>query len=425
MKIFKIKNSKLDNNELSGNDKNGTERRCGKASKNERAGAALNKLNAAEHDAELNNAENNGTEHADAEHNSRKQKSLRLKRYALPAWKKKKRISFHVYFTILMASIICVSVACATLFEKITDDWLSETLQIPDFLILIIISLIVGTILSHIMSELTLSPVKKIRNAMSKVASGNFDVAVSEKSKLDEIEDINHAFNIMVKELRSMEVIQSDFVSNVSHELKTPLTAIDGYAAMLKQNDLSSDEHFEYCDKILFNARRMSVLVNNILLLSKLDNQGIESKKQNFSLDEQIRQEIVATENKWSEKNLDLDVKLQEITYCGNQSLLSHVWSNLLGNAIKFSPEGGKITLELKKGVEKLFFSVSDEGNGVDENAKKYLFDKFYQSDTSHKQEGNGLGLALVKKITDLCGGEVFVENLQPKGCRFTVVLPL
>lgn len=356
---------------------------------------------------------------------SGEKKKRPLKKYALPAWKKKKRISFHLYFTILVASIICVSVACATLFEKITDEWLSETLQIPDFLILIIMSLFVGTVLSQFMGKLTLSPVKKIRNAMSKVASGNFDVSVSEKSRLDEIEDINHAFNIMVKELRSMEIIQSDFVSNVSHEFKTPLTAINGYAAMLKQNDLSADEHSEYCDKILFNARRMSVLVNNILLLSKLDNQGIESKKQSFSLDEQIRQEIVATESKWSEKNLELDVKLQEITYCGNQSLLSHVWSNLLGNAIKFSPQGGKITIELKKGVEKLFFSISDEGNGVDENAKKYLFNKFYQSDTSHKQEGNGLGLALVKKITDLCGGEVFVENLQPKGCRFTVVLPL
>ncbi len=347
-----------------------------------------------------------------------------MKKRKIPDWKTKKRLSFHLYFTIFVSSTICVSVACAALFEKITDRWINETLQIPDFLIWIIISLLVGTVLSHLVGELTLSPIKKIRNAMSEVSEGNFDVSVNEKSRIDEIEDINHAFNIMVKELRSMEVIQTDFVSNVSHEFKTPLTAIDGYAAML-QGDVTLEEKNEYASKILFNARRMSELVNNILLLSKLDNQGIESKKENFYLDEQIRQEIVATEEKWSEKNLELEVKLEQTLYYGNKSLLFHVWSNLLGNAIKFSPEGGKITLELKKEPGFLSFSISDEGEGINEECKNYIFNKFYQSDTSHKQEGNGLGLALVKKITDICGGTVEVENLKPNGCRFLVKLPV
>lgn len=354
----------------------------------------------------------------------KKSKLSELKKRKLPDWKTKKRHSFHFYFTIFVSCIICVSVACAALFEKITDEWFSKYLKIPDFLIWIIVSLIVGMALSHLVGELTLSPIKKIRNAMNEVAEGNFDVCVNEKNHFDEIEDINHAFNIMVKELRSMEIIQSDFISNVSHEFKTPLTAIDGYAAMLKSN-VSDEERLEYADKILFNARRMSELVNNILLLSKLDNQGIESKKEEFYLDEQIRQEIVAAQEKWSAKNLDLDVKLNECIYYGNKSLLYHVWSNLLGNAIKFSPEGGKITLELISEDNYLIFSISDEGEGIDEDAKKYIFNKFYQSDTSHKQEGNGLGLALVKKITDLCGGSVEAVNLSPKGCKFTVRLPI
>ena len=169
----------------------------------------------------------------------------------------------------------------------------------------------------------------------------------------------------------------------------------------------------------------MSELVQNILLLSKLDNQGIEKKKEAFWMDEQIRQEILATETKWTEKEIDFDVKLERIRYYGNKTLISHIWGNLIGNAIKFSPLGGKITLELKTCDDYVFFAVSDEGDGISEDAKKHIFNKFYQADTSHKQEGNGLGLALVKKIVDTYFGEVEVVNLEPKGCQFIVRLPI
>lgn len=348
-----------------------------------------------------------------------------MKKIELPKWKTKKRLSFHFYFTIFIGVIICASVALASWFSELANEWLVEDLKIPEFLILIVFSLIIGSFLSHFFGEFTLAPIKRIRNAMNEVSEGNLDVSIAEKSRFDEIEDINHAFNVMVKELRSTETIQSDFVSNVSHELKTPLTAIDGYATMLQVDDLSKEDRAEYVRKILFNTHRMSELANNILLLSKLDNQGIENKKEEFSVDEQIRQEILATESKWSEKELDFDVNLDPVTYDGNSGLLSHIWSNLLGNAIKFSPRGGKITLRLEIEDGALLFSVSDEGEGIQENSKKYIFNKFYQSDTSHKQEGNGLGLALVKKITDIYGGEVEAENLPARGCRFTVRLPL
>lgn len=348
-----------------------------------------------------------------------------MKKLQKPKWKTKRRQSFHFYFTIFIAIIICISVTGAAGFTELTTKLFVEKLGIPKIIVTVLLSLIIGFILSHFVGKIILAPIKRIRNAMSQVSEGNFDVAVKEESCIDEIEDINHAFNIMVKELRSTETIQSDFVSNVSHEFKTPLTAIDGYTSMLQSIDCTKEERLEYTEKILFNTKRMSNLVNNILLLSKLDNQGIEIGGESFSLDEQIRREILLAEPAWSEKHLDFDVRLEPVVYTGSSGLLSHVWSNLLSNAVKFSPVGGTIALELKKEADNVTFSIADQGEGIKKESEKYIFDKFYQSDTSHKQEGNGLGLALVKKITDIYGGTIEVENTKPKGCKFTVKLPL
>ena len=339
-------------------------------------------------------------------------------------WKTRKRRSFHFYFILYFNMVLLSSISIASLVTPPIVDWLSQWFRLPDFIMIILLSLLIGITLSLFVGKVILAPIKKIRDAMTEVSDGNLDVAVTEESRLDEIEDMNHAFNIMVKELRSTEIIQSDFISNVSHEFKTPLTSIDGYATMLKDGNLSEEER-EYVEKILFNTHRMSELVNNILLLSKLDNQGIERRNEEFSVDEQIRQEILATETKWAEKNIDFDIELDVVRFNGNGSLISHIWSNLLGNAIKFSPYGGKIKMTLKIENGNVVFSISDEGEGIKEDAKKYIFNKFYQSDTSHKQEGNGLGLALVKKIVDIYGGEVSVRNLETKGCEFTVRLPL
>lgn len=342
-----------------------------------------------------------------------------------PKWKTKKRLSFRVYFTIFVSIIICISVGVALWFSETTNDWFVKELRVPEFVILIISSLFTGAVLSHFVGKFALAPIKRIRNAMSEVSQGNFDVAIEEDNRFDEIEDINHAFNLMTKELRSTQVIQKDFIANVSHEFKTPLTAIEGYTTMLQDSTLTEEERKEYTEKILFNTNRMSELVNNILLIAKLENQGIESKNEEFSVDEQVRQSILATEIKWSKKNIEFEVNLDPIRYQGNGHLISHVWSNLLDNAIKFSPNGGKITLELKEWNGYLYFAISDEGIGLQESDKARIFDKFYQSDTSHKQNGNGLGLALVKRIIEHYGGEVEAQNLETKGCKFIVRLPM
>lgn len=348
-----------------------------------------------------------------------------MKKFKLPKWKTKRRIGFRLYYMLFVSLILCLSVACSVWVEELWGVWLTEKLKIPGFVVVIVSTLLIGFAWSWFIARFTLLPIKAVRDAMNEVAEGNFDVHVNEDNRFDEIEDITHAFNVMVKELRSTEIIQSDFISNVSHEIKTPLTVIDGYVTMLENEDLSKEEREEYLKKIQFNTRRLTDLTQNVLLMSKLDNQGIDRKKEDFFLDEQIRREIIAMESKIADKNILLEADLQSIRFNGNSGLISHLWANLLGNAIKFSPENGKIFIQLTVDGKNIRFSVSDEGNGVSEEEKKYIFNKFYQSDTSRKQEGNGLGLSIVKKIVEIYCGEIIVENLEPKGCKFTVLLPI
>ncbi|MCD8372720.1 MAG: HAMP domain-containing histidine kinase [Clostridia bacterium] len=197
-----------------------------------------------------------------------------MKKPKLPVWKTKKRLSFHFYFIFFVVVTICVSVGIALGFSTLFGDFFETTLKIPNFVLLIILSLIIGGVLSYFVGKFILYPIKKIRNAMNEVSQGNFNVTISEESRFDEIEDISHSFNLMTKELRSIEVIQTDFISNVSHEFKTPITAVEGYTAMLASDDLSKEERAEYAYKVSYNLKRMTDLVNNILLLSKIDNQA-------------------------------------------------------------------------------------------------------------------------------------------------------
>ena len=259
---------------------------------------------------------------------------------------------------------------------------------------------------------------------MEQVADGDFSVQLETKSSAKEIQEIYSGFNMMTQELSATEVLQTDFVSNVSHEFKTPINAIEGYATLLQGSDSPDGDREVYVEKILYNTKRLSDLVGSILLLSKIENQSIPDKQTRFRLDEQIRQSILALEGAWTQKDVEFDVDLESLEYVGNEVLLRHVWDNLISNAIKFGPQGGLITLKLKKEVGKLVFTVEDEGPGLTDEAKKHIFDKFYQADSSHKQDGNGLGLALVKRILHISGGEISAENITDKGgCRFTVVL--
>ena len=260
---------------------------------------------------------------------------------------------------------------------------------------------------------------------MGKVAEGDFSVMLESNSKLNEIQKLYGNFNLMVKELAATETLQTDFVSNVSHEFKTPIGAINGYAMLLQGNQDLTAEQSEYAEKILYNTRRLSGLVSNILLLSRIENQAIPMRKETFRLDEQIRQAILTLETKWSEKEIDLAAELEKVFYTGNENLMPHIWMNLIDNAIKFSQRGGSIRICLKASEQNVLVSIRDFGCGISEVDRKRIFDKFYQTDTAHKEEGNGLGLALVQRIIQIHDGSIEVENCVEGGCRFTVVLPV
>lgn len=299
----------------------------------------------------------------------------------------------------------------------------SVHVKIPILIELIIPSLFVGILVTSFMSKWFLDPIKNLRKAIEKVADGDFSVRLETKSSSKEIREIYLGFNLMTNELSKTEILQSDFVSNVSHEIKTPINAIEGYSTLLQDNENLSDEQKQYVDKILFNTNRLSTLVGSILLLSKIENQAIPQNQTSYRLDEQIRQSIVALEPAWSKKNIEFDVEMDSTQYVGNENMMHHVWDNLIGNAIKFNPEFGLVCIRLSKQGDNIVFTIEDNGPGISEEAKKHIFDKFYQEDSSHKKEGNGLGLALVKKILSLSGGEITAENIDGGGCRFTVIL--
>ncbi len=336
---------------------------------------------------------------------------------------KKSRFSLRVRLVVLVSVEIVGSVLLGLGLSSLVNPLLGIYPEVPLLTELILFSLFIGILVTSFMSKLFFDPIKELGKAMGKVADGDFSVRLQTRSSAREIQEIYSGFNLMTNELASTEILQTDFVSNVSHEFKTPINAIEGYTTLLQGCENLDADQQEYVEKILFNTKRLSSLVGNILLLSKIENQSIQTNQTRFRLDEQIRQSIVALEPAWEPKEIEFDVEMDCVEYLGNESLLHHVWDNLIGNAVKFNPVGGLVSIRLSQQENTILFTVEDSGPGLSEEAQKHLFDKFYQEDSSHKQEGNGLGLALVKRILMIAGGEIFAENLDGVGCRFTVKL--
>ena len=337
--------------------------------------------------------------------------------------RKKERLTLRVRMVLWVQVELLACVGLAFLIDNVAHT-LNPNWNIPLLLELVIVSVVVGGVMTAIISRAFFNPVKNLRQAMDKVANGDFTIQLdTNKSSSGEIKELYAGFNLMTNELKATEILQTDFISNVSHEFKTPINAIEGYSTLLQGCENLDDDQKEYVEKILFNTGRLSSLVSNILLLSKIENQSIQAKREVFSLDEQIRETIVALETAWAPKNIELDVELDSVKYNGNEIMMWHVWSNLISNAIKFTPENSTVSIRLQNSMDKFIFSVTDQGEGLSDEAKKHLFDKFYQADTSHKSEGNGLGLALAKRILDIDGGNITAENVNGGGCRFTVTL--
>lgn len=269
----------------------------------------------------------------------------------------------------------------------------------------------------------TATPIVELSDAAKEVAKGNFDIRVEENQRKDELGDLAMQFNIMIKELQSNELLKKDFISNVSHEFKTPLSIINGYGKLLEEDDLSDAERKEYAALIVKESQRLSLLTTNILKLSKLNTDTIHLKRESFSLDEQIRQTILFMEPKWSEKNLQFSLHLPPSRYYGEEAMLSEIWINLLDNAIKYSPQGGLIDISIISTQYTYAIYVRDQGPGIPKEQIPHVFDQFFQGDPSHKKEGAGLGLSIAQKIATLHGGTIDCSSKSGKGTTFTVTL--
>ena len=266
--------------------------------------------------------------------------------------------------------------------------------------------------------------IKVFCDVANEVARGDFTVRVPvlfDKPK-SEMDFLAVNFNKMLTEISSLENMRNNFIADVSHEIKTPLSVIQGYADLLQKKELSPEKRAEYAHKLSQAIEALTNLVTNILKLNKIENQGIVQREE-FSLDEQIRRCILAFEDKIEEKNLNIYVELEEITITSDKALLEIVWNNIISNAIKYTGFNGKISVELKSENGKAVVKIKDNGCGMSEETLSHCFEKFYQGDASHSQEGNGLGLALVKQVINLLDSEIKIDSSLQKGTQFSVII--
>lgn len=290
-------------------------------------------------------------------------------------------------------------------------------------IITMILSVLIGSLLTIFVSRRITKPLNELSIAANSVARGNFNVRVR-PTKDKEYAKLIKNFNRMAEELSGIETLRGDFISNVSHEFKTPLASIQGFAKLLQDDSLSVEERREYTDIIINETARLSKLTSDILRLSKLENQNTISDKTRFSIDEQIRKILLVLEPEWTKKDINLDLSLDSVYYFGNEELMAQIWQNIINNAIKFTPVGGNIGVSLVGTQKNINVRITDDGPSIPPEVAAKIFDKFYQGDNSRKTEGNGLGLALVKRVVDLSGGEIHVETPPKGGTCFVIELP-
>lgn len=334
-----------------------------------------------------------------------------------------------IYFACIVFCLIVLTAFCLSLVVLLLNSlgWWNPDTRNPLMSIIILtgFSTLVGTGVAGFVGHRILQPIAHLRKNMRRVAEGDFSLQLEEQQRIEEVGQLYHDFNIMVKELNSIETLRNDFVSNVSHEFKTPLATIRGYVQLLQDPALPKAQRKEFLKRILEGTKQLSQLTENILKLSKLENQGLRMERAPFRLDEQIREVILFLQPQWEQNGLELDIELANITFWGSEELLYQVWLNLIDNAIKYNRPGGVIKVQLTQEQERVFLEVVDTGIGMSKDTQLRLFDKFFQGDTSRKAAGNGLGLVLAKKITELHGGQIAFNSREGSGTTFIIALPV
>ena len=329
-----------------------------------------------------------------------------------------------ISFFVLIAFIMQIAILC---YDYITKKTQNLSLIAVLILIEIIILSTFCTIFDWVRRKIMVDrPTKKILQATERISEGDFSTRldiVHEYGKYNEYDLIMENLNKMASELQKNEVLKTDFISNVSHEIKTPLAVIQNYATLLQDDTLDDETRKSYSKTLITASKRITDLITNILKLNKLDNQEIQEKHEVFNLTDALSDNVIEFESLIEKKNIELNCDFDDVMILSSKSLLEIVWNNLISNAIKFTGEGGKIDISLKSKGKDAEIKVADTGCGMTSEVGARIFEKFYQGDTSHSVQGNGLGLALVKKVIDILGGEIAVQSEVNKGSTFTILL--
>ncbi len=337
------------------------------------------------------------------------------------------RLTFFILLALSVSSLLSGIFLTVIYVTDLKTTWNLGPVKIT--LIALAISYVTSGIFSVVLNKNILKPLKELTDATKEIAAGNFNIKMDNVlnpfNQSSELGTLVDGFNNMASELKSTEMFRNDFIHNFSHEFKTPIISIRGFARQLYQGNLTPEQEREFARIIMDESEQLANMSSNVLLLTKLENQEIVTDKTTFSLDEQLRNCLILFEEQWSEKNLNLDLDLEEITIHQNAEILAHVWKNLISNAIKFSKQNGFLNIKCKRTVDHIHVSIEDTGSGMTEETMAQIFDKFYQGDTSHATPGNGLGLPLTKRIVKMVGGKIFVKSTYGKGSTFTVHLPL
>ncbi|MBQ6066377.1 MAG: HAMP domain-containing histidine kinase [Clostridia bacterium] len=347
--------------------------------------------------------------------------------------RKKKKIKFSLFSFHWIAALFIMSgvsiLYTLTVYRRLADylettdsESLEFWLGLGTFLFLSLLFTLIGAVSRKITVK---DPIMKILQATERIGAGDFSVRLPVKMRFrNEYDVIGENINTLAQELSGIETLRQDFVANVSHEFKAPLALIQSSSELLARNDLTEEDRRKYAKNVTDASKRLSAMVTNILTLNKIENRKIFTKSNKVLLGEQLREEVLLFEPEWTAKSITVDIDADDSVFVyGDKELLALMWSNLLSNAFKFTPEGGTVTAEVKEADGKILVSVADTGPGIPPEQRERIFEKFYQGDVSHVTRGNGLGLALVKSVADLCGYTVAVESEQGAGSCFTVTL--
>lgn len=341
---------------------------------------------------------------------------------------KKRRFLSIAGYAILFVTIAVIITVAIMVFDAVSQKFGGDRAVLSVVMLITIAFLaLVCTVIDAVRRKITVDrPVERILEATQRIAAGDFSVRLQishSYRRYDEYDLIAENINRMAGELSRTEVVHNDFISNVSHELKTPISILRSYAMAMRNENLDPAVRSRYAQVLVSASDRLSALVTNILKLNKLENQELSPQYETIRLDEMLAQSLLQFEEKIDEKGLELDCDLKEVYVKSDPNFLEIVWNNLISNAVKFTETGGKIKVTLGEENGQAVVKISDTGCGISRETGMHIFDKFYQGETSHSQEGNGLGLALVKKVIDILGGEISVESEEGKGSVFMVKL--